>query len=174
MATAVVPFEAYVAGDLPDVSVVSGAATTHRVVVTSPLTDPSVGSAGHALGFLLRLVDELSRFWDRTGMRIVLRGRIPMTPAEQRSLERRRITATATGWAMVVALIVVAWVGQPWSPIAAVIAIAMIATSLVAGARVRAEWPRATIDEQHEWVTLRRVGDGFAMAANVRFDVHGR
>ena len=169
MAYAYVPFDDYVTGNLPDVSVVSGGHTTHRVVLSNPVEDGTHGT-GPLLPFVVRFIERFNiTAGSRRGARVVLRGKIPMTPGEARVLRWQRIAWRTLLWVGLVGLVTVAWAAQAWSPGAAALIGAAIVMAAVGLQRTRAKWPQGLIDDRHEWVTMVGVHDLFAAAAHERF-----
>ncbi len=169
MADAHVPFEHYVTGELPDLSVLSGTPTTHRVVLSDPIEDGTHGS-GRVVPFIVRFIEQFNvTAGSNRGARIVLRGRVPMTEHEERALRRRRIAWTTLLWAALVGLVAVAWAAAVWSPGAAALVGAVIVVAGVGLQRTRASWPRGSIDDRHEWVTISGVHESFAIATRELF-----
>lgn len=169
MADAHVPFDDYVTGDLPDVSVVSGELATHRVVLSNPVEDGTHGT-GPLLPFVVRFIEQFNVTRGSTrGARVVLRGKVPMTPAEERSLRWQAIAWRTLLWAALIGLVVVAWAAAPWSPGVAALVGAVLVLAAFGLQRTRSAWPKGSIDDPHEWVTVSGVHGSFVAAAAERF-----
>jgi hypothetical protein len=161
MATATVPYDDYVSGDLPGVCIVSGAPTAdvfvYRVDVTAHGTQGRSRLAS-SLDTALAAIDV------RTPRRILV-GRVPLDRTVQQSLVRRRRAWTATLVVAFVALVVSAWMGAGWS-LAAVAGAAVVGAVAVWQRRLaRRALPQPSVTHDDTRVTLHGVHPTFAAAA---------
>lgn len=160
MATVNVSYEDYVGGGLPDICMVSGLPTrdvfVYRVDVTS--------TAGAGRGRLAGSLDAALAAIDVRRPRRILVGRVPIDRTVQRSLVRRRRWWTATLVIALVASIVAAWAGAPWSPVVAPSAAAGAGLAAWQRHLTRTAFPRPSLTHDDARVTLDGVHTAFAAA----------
>lgn len=160
MASVRVRLDDYVAGAMPDVSVMSGVPTSHRVRLTDEVGYEMLG-AGRVVPLLLYRLEQLRR---PGTPRTVLKGRVPMDAAEAARWHRMHGGWRAGRWLATLVLVAAAWSAAPLAPAVAVAALAGIAVTTAGLVRVRRRWPHARIDPYRKWVTLGPVHQAFADA----------
>ncbi len=161
------PVEDFVRGKAPDVSVVSGKATGHRVTVAVDVPDDH--SPKQATPEPLQRVLALVKA--RLRAPIVLEGRLPMTEFEEARHRRQMLFSKMAVAAGVGALVLVATVAAAWSGAAALACLAVIAVGAVSLRRAGKARPGGRVDGEREWVTLTPVHPAFARAARERYGV---
>jgi hypothetical protein len=164
MATAHVPYEDYVLGNLPPVCIVSGMPTRDVFVYRVDVT--AIPARGH--GRLAGSLDVALAVIDARTPRRILVGRIPLDRDVQRSLVRRRRWWTVTLAAAVVGVIAAAWLAASWSPAATAIAASAAGVAAWQRRNARRALPRPSLTHDDARVVLDGVHDGFAAALDQR------
>ena len=118
-----------------------------------------------ALERLQARVERLLTAPPRFGRVVVVKGRIPLAPAEARLQKSQRIGGTTLMISGIVCLIVVAWAAASWAPIAALISALVVLGAWWLRTAPQRKLPKVVVDEAGHAVTLRGVHPSFAAAA---------